>query len=163
MNAIETRFNNRQHKSRTEARYAVLFHACQLPYEYEKEGFWLELGRYLPDFDLPSLNLWFEVKGELPTSNAINLCHCLADETSKRVVMAYGSPGWGATVYYFFPGSDGYVIQRLPEFLMECGVLPEIVIRAIEIAQSARFEFGQTPNVVAFRQTQSDQVRGTAR
>jgi hypothetical protein len=63
MTPIQTKFNRRHYRSRTETRYAVLFSACRLPYDYEKEGFWLELGRYLPDFFLPTLDIWFEAKG----------------------------------------------------------------------------------------------------
>jgi len=39
VNPIQTKHNGRFYRSRGEARYAVLFDACQLRYEYEKEGF----------------------------------------------------------------------------------------------------------------------------
>jgi len=40
-------------------------------------------------------------------------------------------------------------IQTLPAFLMQW-LPPENVLRAIETAQSARFEFGQTPKLLPF-------------
>lgn len=64
--AIETFYKGYRFRSRTEARWAVFFDAVGLPYEYEKEGFTLDDGTpYLPDFWLPSLKLWVEIKAEL--------------------------------------------------------------------------------------------------
>jgi hypothetical protein len=97
----------------------------------------------------PSLNVWFEVKGTLPTARAKNLCDCLADETEQRVAMAYGEPGLETLVGCFSPHWDGLGIQTLPEFLMQW-LPPDNVMRAIETAQPARFEFGQTPQVLPF-------------
>jgi len=44
---------------------------------------------------------------------------------------------------------DDIGIQTLPAFLMQW-LPPENVLRAIETAQSARFEFGQTPKLLPF-------------
>jgi len=64
--AIETIYNGYRFRSRLEARWAVFFDALSVPFEYEKEGFVLnDETRYLPDFWLPTLKMWFEVKGEL--------------------------------------------------------------------------------------------------
>jgi len=64
--AIETQYNGYRFRSRLEARWAVFFDTLNVPYEYEKEGFELEDGtRYLPDFWLPHLELWVEIKGKL--------------------------------------------------------------------------------------------------
>jgi hypothetical protein len=64
--AIETIYRGYRFRSRLEARWAVFFDAVGLPFEYEKEGFVLDDGtHYLPDFWLPTLKLWLEIKGEL--------------------------------------------------------------------------------------------------
>jgi len=64
--AIETVYRGYRFRSRLEARWAVFFDALSVPFEYEKEGFVLDdETKYLPDFWLPTLKLWFEVKGEL--------------------------------------------------------------------------------------------------
>ena len=145
--AIPTKYNGRFFRARGEARYAVLFDACQLPFEYEKEGFWLEEGgKYLPDFWVPRLDLWFEVKSALPTREAIHKCHCLADETKQRVAMGYSSPGLETIVACFRDGWSGHQIQTLPTFLMQW-LRPEVALAAIGEAQSARFEFGESPKV----------------
>jgi hypothetical protein len=60
---IETVFDGHRFRSRLEARWAVAFKALRLPYEYEIEGFELSGGvRYLPDFYLPTLKVFVEIK-----------------------------------------------------------------------------------------------------
>lgn len=64
MRAIETEYNGYKFRSRLEARWAVFFDALGIEYEYEKEGYDLDGIRYLPDFWLPRLDLWAEIKGK---------------------------------------------------------------------------------------------------
>lgn len=64
--AIETSYKNYKFRSRLEARWAMFFDTLGVRWEYEKEGYFVPgHGRYLPDFWLPDLNLWYEVKGEI--------------------------------------------------------------------------------------------------
>jgi hypothetical protein len=64
---IETRYAGCRFRSRLEARYAIWFERLGIDWLYEPEGF--EVGprarrrAYLPDFYLPQLRLWVEVKG----------------------------------------------------------------------------------------------------
>ena len=51
--AIRTRYSGILFRSRLEARWAVFFDALGVKWEYEKEGYELPSGRYLPDFFLP--------------------------------------------------------------------------------------------------------------
>ncbi len=147
---IQTTFADRRYRSRLEARYAYLLHACGLEYQYEREGFDLPLKRYLPDFWLPTLGIWFEVKGWTPSQLEQSLCQSLADVTGRRVAVACGDPGMGTIVSCFMPNADGVLIQMLSEFLMQW-VRPEIVLEVMPLAQCARFEFGETPNVVPIK------------
>ncbi len=71
----------------------------------------------------------------------------MADETQKRVALAYSSPGLETTIASLAPGWSGHLIQTMPEFFMQW-LRPEIVLAAIVEAQSARFEFGEEPRVV---------------
>lgn len=61
---LETRYAGYRFRSRIEARWAVFFTRLGLDWEYETQGF--KVGRtqlpYLPDFYLPVLNLYVEVK-----------------------------------------------------------------------------------------------------
>ena len=59
---IETVYNGYRFRSRLEARWAVFFRAVGIEYQYEPEGFDMDGLRYLPDFYLPSIDRWFEVK-----------------------------------------------------------------------------------------------------
>lgn len=73
-NPIETFYNGYHFRSRLEARWAVFFEAVGLPYEYEKEGFAMEDGtKYLPDFWLPSLKMWVEIKSDIDIVETMSL------------------------------------------------------------------------------------------
>lgn len=61
--AIETVYNGYRFRSRLEARWAVFFDTLGFSYYYEMEGLNLGNGEYyLPDFYLPSLRLYLEIK-----------------------------------------------------------------------------------------------------
>ena len=62
--AIETIYKGYRFRSRNEARWGVFFDAIGLPWDYEIEGFEGDGFKYLPDFYLPSLNIWVEIKLE---------------------------------------------------------------------------------------------------
>lgn len=60
---INTIFKGYRFRSRLEARWAVFFDAAQINFEYELDGFQLSNGaQYLPDFFLPDLGIFVEVK-----------------------------------------------------------------------------------------------------
>jgi hypothetical protein len=60
---IETRYKGYRFRSRLEARWAVFFDVLGIPFEYELEGYSLPSGAaYLPDFLLPTLHAYVEVK-----------------------------------------------------------------------------------------------------
>ena len=61
--AIETIYKGYRFRSRLEARWAVFFDALGIEWEYEAEGYDLgPLGYYLPDFYLPQIGCFGEVK-----------------------------------------------------------------------------------------------------
>lgn len=63
LKAIETKYKGYRFRSRLEARWAVFFDKMGIKYEYELEGFKLPSGKgYLPDFFLPALDAYVEVK-----------------------------------------------------------------------------------------------------
>jgi hypothetical protein len=67
--AVETRYAGQRFRSRIEARWAVFFTRLGLDWEYEPQGFSVgpthELW-YLPDFLLPKLGMYIEVKPATP-------------------------------------------------------------------------------------------------
>ena len=59
---IETVYNGYRFRSRLEARWAVFFDEAGIRYEYEPEGFEAVEQKYLPDFYLPNLKTYVEIK-----------------------------------------------------------------------------------------------------
>lgn len=60
--AIETSYLGYRFRSRLEARWACFLTQAGVAFEYEPEGFETSAGRYLPDFYLPGLGEWLEIK-----------------------------------------------------------------------------------------------------
>lgn len=87
---IQTRYAGCHFRSRLEARWAVFFDAMSIPWQYEPEGFELQSGRYLPDFFLPSISAWFEVKGTRPTGREFRLLCELDEATGQAAFLAWG-------------------------------------------------------------------------
>lgn len=105
--AIETHYAGCRFRSRLEARWAVFFNTLSIAWEYEPEGFeWeaqqvadsdygsdtaLKGGRYLPDFWLPSIQTWFEVKGSSkPTEEEYRIAWEFSIVKGRRHIMACG-------------------------------------------------------------------------
>ena len=174
--AIETEYDGHQFRSRLEARWAVFFNAVGLTYEYEIEGFEMDGTRYLPDFYIPNLNRWFEIKGKPLSLGEIKkceeFCRRLDNENIKFSVLI-GSPNLCAVRIGDFSGileyvwewpsekyPDNYRIQAPKELIEEeyysrfmkgLWVVPdrteeEVAVTAIA-AGKARFEFGEKPDV----------------
>jgi hypothetical protein len=88
--AIETRYSKHKFRSRLEARWAVFFDNLEIKWEYEKEGYNLQGELYLPDFYIPSLDCWIEIKGEAPGVRSERLAELLAKETGSPVYIFFG-------------------------------------------------------------------------
>lgn len=81
---IETHYAGCKFRSRLEARWAVFFDTLRIQWRYEPEGFEIECRdgetrRYLPDFWLPGLTTWVEVKGQIDAAELDRLCWIVAD------------------------------------------------------------------------------------
>lgn len=103
---IETKYNGYRFRSRLEARWAVYFDALGIEYEYEKEGYNLgELGWYLPDFWLPQVQWFAEVKPlELSNIEKLN-CNKLSELTGCDCLRLIGVPDKKA--YFIDDNFDG--------------------------------------------------------
>jgi hypothetical protein len=131
-------------RSRLEARYAVLFDHLGIQWQYEPQGWWLPAGfGYLPDFWLPTVRAYFEVKGLWGYS--IRKPIALARATKEPLYLAVNgipshrqllSVGWwdadtGTGVTALSPDCDWNTIAP-------CNT--ERVLAACAEARSARFE-----------------------
>lgn len=108
--AIETTYKGYRFRSRLEARWAVFFDELGIKYEYEPEGFDLEkVGRYLPDFWLPDLGWWVEIKPKYPEQSEIDKCIALSN---------YGGGEWRVMLIAGNPWPSEYkVLVSLPIFV----------------------------------------------
>lgn len=166
--AIETHYKGYRFRSRLEARWAVFFDALGIEWEYEKEGYNLgEAGYYLPDFWLPQVSMWGEVKPDVFTSDERLKCVALVRGTTYPCLMLIGVP----------QNKPYWAIERtewkgepddLPDDLWECDYcltmyhdypiqegrfycMPsdddefDDTEKASIAARSARFEYGEKP------------------
>jgi hypothetical protein len=92
MTVLPTKYKEYLFRSRTEARWAVFFDQLNIPFEYEKEGYDLDGIWYLPDFWLPTLDCFIEIKGEYPSSEAQNKAQLLCINSHKNVYIFWGNP-----------------------------------------------------------------------
>lgn len=96
--AISTVYNGIRFRSRLEARWAVFFDKLGIEYLYEFEGYQLPSGWYLPDFYLPHIDSFVEIKPEPEPekerwgSLASKKCGELAMLTQKKVYLQNGRP-----------------------------------------------------------------------
>lgn len=197
LRAIETTYNGYRFRSRAEARFAVFMDALSVRYRYEPEGHPVGPGlAYLPDFWLPQLNCYVEIKGESPNDEERLKAQRLA-EIAKRDVylfdqLDFGVPTFDPTKVDELTGAWAWRFRRDTEpdrlyWWGECALCclylgepwygisgseheaehfrrvhprtsPDAAFlaivrgsiamqRAYAAARSARFEFGQTPEV----------------
>jgi len=74
---IETRYAGHRFRSRLEARWAVFFDHLGIEWQYEPECFKIAGKGYLPDFWLPGLCTWVEVKGVLDQATLNHLIQAI--------------------------------------------------------------------------------------
>jgi len=97
--AIETQYQGYRFRSRLEAKWAVFFDALGVKWEYEIEGYDMgELGKYLPDFYLPDLGCYAEVKPSQFTETQWAKCEALP-EPCLLLDGVPGHKGWFITQY----------------------------------------------------------------
>ena len=162
--AIDTYYKGYKFRSRLEARWAVYFDSIGLEWEYEKEGYEFDDGtKYLPDFWLPEVKMWAEVKPIKLNEKEEKKIFNLVNHTGYPVLELIGVPeiktyncwkiykgtAWNCdevllSIAYnkFFKNERRfYSMPGEPEETWEFN-FPDIS-RAVNKARSARFEFGE--------------------
>ncbi len=164
--AIETLYKGYRFRSRLEARWAVFFDALGAKWEYEKEGFELgKEGRYLPDFWLPGLGVFAEVKPREFTKGEWDKCASL----SEACLILDGIPehrGFWITLSNDCPDAKDRYIEYISRDTSSSSVIVlsesfrkgtlwylfgsdidmyDCPKSAITTARSARFEHGELP------------------
>lgn len=154
LKAIPTRYAGCFFRSRLEARWATFFDALGVAWEYEPEGFILEgAGAYLPDFWLPQVRMWAEVKPVDFSDQERTKSRALAQQSGFPCLLLVGTPDTkpyeaddpqGETWTYALTNYHGYVQDEGRFFSSpdDDNPFPDTVA-AVETARSARFEFGE--------------------
>ena len=158
---IDTMYKGYKFRSRLEARWAVFFDALSIEWEYEKEGYDLGVdGCYLPDFWLPQVSMWAEVKGKPFTGKELLKCCALARCTDCECLLLAGTPTNKAyhtteTLCCPFSAYAGFYLTPMLFnenrfwFIYEDDEYKfDDIEKAVIAARSARFEHGdpQCPN-----------------
>jgi hypothetical protein len=104
--AIETVYDGYKFRSRLEARWAVALNACAIPWNYELEGFHTAAGRYLPDFWLPGMKVFLEIKPEAP--NEVERAKAEALCERAPVAILYGDIGEDVMALWVTPQRSIY-------------------------------------------------------
>jgi hypothetical protein len=77
-------------RSRLEARWAIFWDVLKVKYEYEPEKFDLGEIKYIPDFWLPEIKKWVEIKGQPPHGLEVKKADLLSRKTQSDVVILSG-------------------------------------------------------------------------
>lgn len=88
-------------RSRLEVRWAIFFDHLRVPYQYEPRNFKLGNLWYLPDFYLPRLCVWVEIKGQTPTELELRKAGMLTVATAENVLLFAGKCWFGTPGYVF--------------------------------------------------------------
>lgn len=155
---IETVYNGYRFRSRLEARWAVFFDTLGIEYQYEPEGFDLGEGRfYLPDFWLPQVNMWAEVKPETFTLRELGNLWRLAEQSGHSCLMLVGAPDNKPYCAWAWNGNDmtllGYCLTMFHGYPVDehrfysfngdsDGEFNDVALAALA-ARQARFEHGE--------------------
>lgn len=103
-------------RSRMEARWAVFMDVLGIRYFYEPEGYEIDGTYYLPDFFLPTIDAFLEVKNPLAPEDEWKKCEVLCMTTRKSVFVypcAPFMPSYDNDAsdeqpgYVYFPSRDG--------------------------------------------------------
>ncbi len=158
--AIKTRVFGCRFRSRLEARWAVFLTELGLDWQYEKQGFELPAGRYLPDFWVESWNSWVEIKPTTPSIAELLLCASLHGETGQRVLLFAGECWVAKHAVYQFHESNGAMFNLLGEcptcqgiasmLTLEDGVVKASKFSECQCREALRFPNSDTSLMAAY-------------
>lgn len=146
--ALETKYKGYRFRSRLEARWAVLFDALGLGWEYEPQGYDLGdgLGCYLPDFFLTQnrhYGPYIEIKGQRPTDLEVRKLEVLCLDKCAYGLVIFGQVG---DQNYIAIHKEAGAYSDENTLHSHFGIFDEFQwVNAVIAARSARFEHGEVP------------------
>lgn len=128
MKVLPTKFRGTEYRSKTEAMWAAYFYFLNVPFVYEPDTYDLgESGCYIPDFYLPNLDCFVEIKPDVIIEGRESPCYALAEDSGKTVFLIHGRPqvynfdeGHKDTPYCYAPG-EGEDFPHWPCICEKCG------------------------------------------
>ncbi len=158
--AIETTWNGYKFRSRLEARWAVYFTSLRIEFWYEPEGYIVDGEPYLPDFWLPQVDMFAEVKPAEFTAKERKKCSLLPNrclllvgppdfryyESQDKALLPYG--GCDTDWYilgtrYIYDRPEGRFYNYGCDMTDPCNEFPdppdERISQAIYVSRSTRF------------------------
>ncbi|MBA2684153.1 MAG: hypothetical protein H0U66_06660 [Gemmatimonadaceae bacterium] len=158
LTALETEYHQTRFRSRLEAHWAVYFDHCGIAWDYEPQGYDLGGVWYLPDFWLPQVGMWAEVKPVSLNEREMEKAQRLATASHRAVLLLVGPP---AAITYGSREPDlteeDYCVSNYHDYhvtegrffacsgsgagadLSECGCDDEVTDEAIRAASMRRF------------------------
>lgn len=159
LTALETEYHQTRFRSRLEARWAVYFDHSGILWDYEPQGYDLGDGIwYLPDFWLPQVGMFAEVKPVPLNEREMEKAQRLATASNRAVLLLVGPP---AAITYGSREPDlteeDYCVSNYRDYhlrerrffacsgsgagtgLYECGCDDEVTDHAIRAASMHRF------------------------
>lgn len=157
---IETKYKGCKMRSRAEARWAVFFDALGLAWEYEKEGYDLEGTWYLPDFWLPEMDSFIEIKGASPTEEEVYKARQLALYTGKEVYIISGQIAPPYEVHSYTIHREHPLFLAVQQYDEKTGTFP---YRDIEMSWKARTLLQRLDEAQLWMEVTSDHLSITSK
>lgn len=127
---LETFYKGIKMRSRLETKFAFFLDALKINWEYEPKTFLLSNGiMYKPDFYLPELKQWIEVKGDIQEHNKDISKQFVKDNKTTLILISSEKCLW----YSYMDGNyndeaykDGFVEETEGIYLINCSSCKKI-------------------------------------
>lgn len=147
LRAIQTRYDGHYFRSRQEARFAVLLNQLGIRYRYEVEGYWIsQTEKYLPDFWLPDLQVFVEIKGKHPNDEEFAKVSSLVRVSKHPALIFWGEFRLSEFVennYALWENTNGVFrsVRGIAALMLHEQIAKNKLGTALIAARQARFEF----------------------
>ena len=133
--AIPTSYGDTVFRSRLEARWAIFYDTLWIRWQYEPAFDVVEAGlrrlAYRPDFHLPDLDYWIEIKPQVPEPHSVALTKAAGwanDNGNLYIFFALQPPPAGTSAWRFGDSEDGVAVLSKWHCWTECRVCGAIDI-----------------------------------
>jgi hypothetical protein len=126
-------------RSTTEGRWAVVIDIIKWRWIHEPPIIYTAYGGYCPDFFVPALEMYLEIKPSAPTALEEGKARGAARKTGLTVAFLAGPPCFSSEVFVTYNG-EPLELRGISEFFRECGVGHYPLTEAFLAACKYRFD-----------------------